>query len=718
MALKYNKNGVYFDRITEPIRLTGGGIIGRGKYNKDENNNILEPNEVVNAIDIDWNNARSQNIPIRISSTDQLLSLIDELYAYKNSDDNIRHIILTAEEYEALTSYEENTLYMVIGDNVSPVNPGGGGSDTPEQEERVFDNISTNLQISYEENGQLITNTYSNDGKISLDPQKKYTISGTLIGYIEIDTTNKVINDNTEIILNDVKILTEDSNNSIIYKIPKGAKQQKALIITLARNSKNYMYCSNEADIDENQPGVIYSMNNLTIQGAGYLAVQNNGGHGLRGDEFILGGPHIWVSASHDAIHASNLYIIGGVYYIEKGNDGIGTSDDGRVMYYDGTIITTNNIASDIIDSKLPGLYFKDNLINSSIKSRCPNMKLLNEQNFKSIFGSSSIVKGYQTKNDLVSGVNGTDISADSNNIYNITYPFINISGYINGSFNFIDDTIFGRNKDADATVYLFNAYISNSTNNPNFYFGPELDKVLGKLKIICVQDTINILENIYDNHDDSSEATAYEGDCIKSENNIGIEIKNGSSLYISSLKSDGIDGGEVKINDSKGSIIICNCGQRGIKGNAIVIGPDAVITSSVIESYVTNTQSSEYKTFDGVCYVKNNCVEFNKGIIYGSDKDGLERKTSGFADIYCRNGKGTKGVFGTTNNELKGSIITGTIGAVVNIDMGNANNFYYNEIIEADTTVQNPVPSSGIPIIINEVPVTDESKSYIKINL
>ena len=51
-----NKNNVTYSDIDQISIITGQKIAG-GKYKFDENGNIKAPRPVINAIDIDWNNA-------------------------------------------------------------------------------------------------------------------------------------------------------------------------------------------------------------------------------------------------------------------------------------------------------------------------------------------------------------------------------------------------------------------------------------------------------------------------------------------------------------------------------------------------------------------------------------------------------------------------------------------------------------------------------------
>jgi len=786
----YESNGVLFKNVTAGLN-TGGQKINKAPY-KYENGNIKNPQLIINAIDIDWNNAEVPGLDDDIISTAMFLSTIgninetskqlvrktqeletglnnlsdhtseveeslgtlaenvdnadrrlqqsinekisttefnervEEIVNQIGPKETYKHIILTQEEYEALEEYEEDALYMVIDDGVPTPPPTPVPTDP-------FEDISTNLNVSYvDENGDIQETIYTTDGKISLAPQKSYTLEGTLIGSIEIDTSSlSKVNNDTELILNNVRILS-DTDNAILYKIPENAKAQKSLKITLSPNVENYIYCTLTAENTDDQPGAIYSMNNLNIQGAGYLSIKTKSGHGIRADVLNLGGPHIWINSPHDGIHGRDIHIIGGVYSMNGCNDAIGTSNSGRVLFYDG-ILYTSNLKQNIIDSKNKGLYFSEDLLTSAQLQSCNNMYLLSEQNYKSIFGnitgSIQLLPG-QPDFDYDENTTGTPIELDeATDTYIISNTkgnkgkYILATGYINKPIQFDG---YGNQNGDNVTLYLNNAFIdtynnpdlSNGGNVPSVYYSSEGSNI----KIMAVQDSINVIRNNYTST--GIDAINFESDCVKSENNLEIELKNNSYLYISSLKADGLDGGETKITDSKGNIIITKCGQRGIKGNAVVIGPDANISlKSNIEQYYTKefveehnrlnpTDQIKYTTFDGICYVKNNCKVFMPEIANGlSDTD---KKNSGFADIYGRNGKATRGIIGFTTLELVGVCITGSMCSVSTINMGSAKRLYYNEIIKSNDTIQNPIPLTGSPRILNEVDPTDESKNVV----
>ena len=73
----YNKDDVNYSGIRQ-LQLTTGGKIGTGKYTIDENGNIIENQPIINAIDIDWNNASTEGIG-PISKTSDLINLLKNI---------------------------------------------------------------------------------------------------------------------------------------------------------------------------------------------------------------------------------------------------------------------------------------------------------------------------------------------------------------------------------------------------------------------------------------------------------------------------------------------------------------------------------------------------------------------------------------------------------------------------------------------------------------
>lgn len=322
----------------------------------------------------------------------------------------------------------------------------------------------------------------------------------------------------------------------------------------------------------------------------------------------------------------------------------------------------------------------------------------ITESNFEAVFGVAATpnIIGYASKEDYDADSNGISISTDTDTIA-ITNPYVKISGFISKPISYNPAEV------VDLNIYLKGAVIKTTGNVPSINYVPSN----GKVKIATSKDTINV---ILATCADEMTPELAECDCIKSENNIRIEVKNGSLLYINSVGGDGIDGGEVKITDTKGSLVVCGCGLRGIKGNAVVIGPNANVSKSVITAipdstdedgfYVNPEDTENYSDLQGVVVCKYNCKKSAESVV-ASDV-----KNTGVADIYCRNGKATKGVFGTTNAELKGVLLCGSIAAVANINTNNAANLYYNRALTeitkdcGKTSAENFVISTdGTPI-------------------
>ena len=73
----YIDNNVIFTNIDQTYIHTGQKISG-AQYKFDKNRNIKSPQPVINAIDIDWNNAQGPGIDTPIKSTSDLIKTIGE----------------------------------------------------------------------------------------------------------------------------------------------------------------------------------------------------------------------------------------------------------------------------------------------------------------------------------------------------------------------------------------------------------------------------------------------------------------------------------------------------------------------------------------------------------------------------------------------------------------------------------------------------------------
>jgi hypothetical protein len=543
---------------------------------------------------------------------------------------------------DALTATEWNGVFKDITISVNNVIKELG---TKKDASEVQTSNDTNLFI----NGVLYTASDLVDGAIILNPNATYKIEGTLHGQLVIDAATNEVTDRTFLRLNGATIIS-DAESPILYKTPIDNTGREGLTIILGRDSINTVISTKVAERADDQPGAIYSHKDLSILGTGYLTVIAKGGHGIRGSELRLSGPHIYVEAVHDAIHGGKKLIVDdGYYFINKGNDAFGTGSDGSIWIFGGHF-KAYNLNQYVFNSKGTAGYYLET----------PDVDSEYSNNNMSAYTWADGTVEESDDETTYTAITATD------GIYNITKHYVRVSGKVTGRI--VSPAISKDSSDnyewTKLDVELNGAYIESSINGSTIDY--QIDD--SRLKIKVAKDTINVVKNL-----DAELGTGYDTDAIKSENNITIEPKSGSYLYVTSTTGDGIDGGTVQIQDGDGVVVISNCGGRGIKGNAIIPGPTADVSKSVIKSYITDTTNKDYTTFDGALIVKNN----HEYLAIGTDTS-----TTGFADIFARNGKASKGEFGTTDSELRGVLITGSIAAYSKLDLAKADNIFATEII------------------------------------
>jgi hypothetical protein len=225
---------------------------------------------------------------------------------------------------------------------------------------------------------------------------------------------------------------------------------------------------------------------------------------------------------------------------------------------------------------------------------------------------------------------------------------------------------------------------------------------------------------------------SSYDYDAIKSESNIEFELGGGSTLYISSHLGDGVDGSDVKLTDSTGALYIENCGQRGIKGTTVLIGPNADIVGGVPTYYVETvdeavdanhviadtTHPATY--FDGCLIVRNNCL-INPPSDIGT-ATGDQSKIVGFADIYARKGKRKgnsedKGSLFILNKYLTGVVICDHVGAMIKADFDFSMNAYVSKIISAGIyNIERLTNEQYLVYPKYSAPIIDESKFKVEV--
>ncbi len=150
-----------------------------------------------------------------------------------------------------------------------------------------------------------------------------YLISGTLQnGSVIVDADKE---DKVQLVLNGVVIHSD--TYAAIY-----VKQADKVFITLAEGSQNTL--SNGGSFtqqdDSNVDAVIFSKDDITLNGTGSLTVESPAGHGIVGkDEVTVTGGVYTVSAAKCAIRANDsIAIADGTFTLTAGTDGLHAEND------------------------------------------------------------------------------------------------------------------------------------------------------------------------------------------------------------------------------------------------------------------------------------------------------------------------------------------------------------------------------------------------------
>lgn len=189
---------------------------------------------------------------------------------------------------------------------------------------------SRDLEASYDErksviiqlNGDSATSTSKavtiSGATVTITDEGTYILSGTLNdGMIVVNADKK---DKIQLVLNNVSIHSKASAPIFIQQADK-------VFITLASKSVNDLSNGGSfAAIDGNNiDAVIYSKDDLTLNGSGSLTINSPAGHGIVSkDELTLtGGNYNINSASHGMTGKDNICIVGSEINITSGKDGI-----------------------------------------------------------------------------------------------------------------------------------------------------------------------------------------------------------------------------------------------------------------------------------------------------------------------------------------------------------------------------------------------------------
>lgn len=232
-------------------------------------------------------------------------------------------------------------------------------SETKEQTEETLESnagISTDdmftkrdLNDAYDENesakiqfngdsAECSSNAVQIDGStITIKDEGTYILSGTLNDGMIIVNADE--NDKLQLVFDNVTINSETSAPLYVLEADK-------VVVTLADGSENTL--SNGGTftaIDENHiDAVIFSKQDLSLNGDGKLSITSPAGHGIvsKDDLVFTGGTYIVESASHGLQANDSVRIVNTDLTIDAGKDGIHSENDkdeerGFVYVEDGT---------------------------------------------------------------------------------------------------------------------------------------------------------------------------------------------------------------------------------------------------------------------------------------------------------------------------------------------------------------------------------------------
>ena len=165
---------------------------------------------------------------------------------------------------------------------------------------------------------------------VTITKEGEYLLSGTLTNGQIVVNADKL--EKVRLILNSVNINCDTS--AAIY-----VKQAYKVFLTLAENSDNTL--SNKSDFvaidDNNIDAVIFSKEDMTLNGSGKLTVKAAYGHGIvsKDDLVFAGGSYNITAASHGIAGKDSVRVMDGSFTLTTGKDGIHAenTDDAALGY-------------------------------------------------------------------------------------------------------------------------------------------------------------------------------------------------------------------------------------------------------------------------------------------------------------------------------------------------------------------------------------------------
>lgn len=153
---------------------------------------------------------------------------------------------------------------------------------------------------------------------VTIIDEGTYILSGTLNdGQILVNAAKE---DKTRLVLNGVQITSSTGAAICVLQADK-------VFVTLAENTENTLQNGGSFTTleDANVDGVIFSKEDLTLNGSGSLVVISPAGHGIvsKDELTVTGGSYAVNCASHGFAGKDSVAVAGGTFAVDAGKDGI-----------------------------------------------------------------------------------------------------------------------------------------------------------------------------------------------------------------------------------------------------------------------------------------------------------------------------------------------------------------------------------------------------------
>lgn len=210
---------------------------------------------------------------------------------------------------------------------VSGTEPTAGGTEPTGSQEPVVSTVidtgdmfsKRDLETDYDASKcEKIT---LSGNSVEIQKEGTYILSGTLEdGQIVVNAKNT---DKIQLVLDGVNI--HSGNSAAIF-----VQQADKVFITTAKGSQNTLSGDAFAESEDNIDAVVFSKDDLTLNGEGSLTIVSPSGHGVvsKDDLVVTGGSYTVTASGHGFAGKDSVRVAGGTFSVTAGKDGFHTENN------------------------------------------------------------------------------------------------------------------------------------------------------------------------------------------------------------------------------------------------------------------------------------------------------------------------------------------------------------------------------------------------------